>query len=114
MTAGREEKCSSRKPALGWRAPGCFPDPGHRSSHWLATGMSFKYVRPVYFEERIECTITITKIEDNGRAEAEAVFVNDTGTQVCYATLSGRLPMDRERELLGRIVREGDPSNRLS
>lgn len=46
---------------------------------WLATGMSFKYIRPVYFDEQIDCTIRITKIEETGRAEAEAVSVNEAG-----------------------------------
>lgn len=41
---------------------------------WLATGMSFKYIRPVYFGEQIDCTIRITKIEQTGRAEAEAAL----------------------------------------
>ena len=38
---------------------------------WLATGMNFKYIKPVYFDDTINCTITITKIEESGRAEAE-------------------------------------------
>jgi acyl dehydratase len=81
---------------------------------WLATGMRFNYLKPVYFGETITCTITITKIDDSGRSEAEAFFVNEAGDQVCYAFLTGRLPLGIERELLRQMVEEGDPTNRLS
>jgi len=81
---------------------------------WLATGMEFKFVKPVYFGDTIVCTITITKIEDRGRAAAKAVFTNQHGDAVCYADLTGRLPRKAERELLQRMVDEGDPTNRLS
>jgi 3-hydroxybutyryl-CoA dehydratase len=71
---------------------------------WLATGMSFKFIKPVYPEQIITCAITIDTIEPSGRAEAKAVWTNADGEQVCYATLSGRLPLERERELLKKIV----------
>lgn len=81
---------------------------------WLATGMSFKFLRPVYFGDTITCTITITNIQDAGRAEAEACFTNLTGEQVCHARLTGRIPLDHERDLLDRMAKEGDPTNKLS
>jgi acyl dehydratase len=81
---------------------------------WLATGMRFNYLKPVYFGDTITCSITITQIDDSGRAEAEAYFTNDAGDQVCYALLTGRLPLVEEREILRRMVDEGDPTNRLS
>jgi 3-hydroxybutyryl-CoA dehydratase len=81
---------------------------------WLATGMAFKFIKPIYFNDTIECQIMLTKIEDSGRAAADARFYNQQGQQVCYAHLTGRLPVDRERELLKQFVREGDPTNRLS
>jgi acyl dehydratase len=81
---------------------------------WLATGMQFNFIKPVYFGDTIRCEITLTKIEPNGRAEAEARFFNQDGLQVCRAHLTGRLPADRERELLKQMVEEGDPSNRLA
>jgi acyl dehydratase len=81
---------------------------------WLATGMEFKFVKPVYFGDTIDCTVTIKNIEDEGRAAAEAVFRNQHGTAVCYARLTGRLPQESERELLERMAGEGDPTNRLS
>jgi acyl dehydratase len=81
---------------------------------WLATGMTFKYIKPVYFNDTITCTITITKIEDSGRAEAEASYSNESKEQVCYARLSGRLPLAPERELLSHMVEQGDPTNKLA
>lgn len=81
---------------------------------WLATGMDFKFVKPVYFGDTIDCTVTITKIEDRGRAAAEAVFTNQHGLRVGYARLTGRLPLSAERALLASMVAEGDPTNRIS
>jgi len=81
---------------------------------WLATGMSFNYIKPVYFDDTIRCTISITKIEKNGRAEAHAFFTNQDDERVCYAHLTGRLPLKQERELLKQMVDEGDPTNKLS
>ena len=81
---------------------------------WLATGMEFKYIKPIYFDETITCKVEITKIEESGRAEAEAFFTNAAGEQVCYASLTGRLPLDHERKLLNQMVAEGDPTNKLA
>ena len=76
--------------------------------------MNFKFVKPVYFGDTITCTITIIKIEDSGRSEAEAIFTNESNEQVCYANLTGRLPLDHEREILRLMVEEGDPTNKLA
>ena len=81
---------------------------------WLATGMNFKYLRPVYYGDRIHCAITIIKIEENGRVEAEAFFKNQDQEQVCYAHLTGRIPLTQERELLKQMINENDPTNKLS
>jgi acyl dehydratase len=81
---------------------------------WLATGMNFKFIKPVYFGDTITCSIRITRIEASGRAEAEAFFLNDADEQVCFAHLTGRVPLDHEREILERMVVEGDPTNKLA
>lgn len=73
---------------------------------WLASGMDFKFIRPVLIGETITCTATITEIESNGRARAEAVFTNAKGDQVCHCILTGRLPLAHERHLLETIARE--------
>lgn len=81
---------------------------------WLATGMQFKFVKPVYFNETVTCRFIITTIEASGRAEAEATFTNDSGEIVCIAGLTGRVPALHERDILRRMVAEGDPTNRLA
>ncbi len=81
---------------------------------WLATGMNFKFIKPVYFGDTIQCAITITKIQESGSAEAEALFTNQDAEQVCYALLTGRLPIRRERDLLRQMINEDDPTNKLS
>ena len=81
---------------------------------WLATGMKFKYIKPVYFDDTITCTMTITKIEESGKAEAEAFFFNASGDKVCYSLLIGILPLSHERIILAQMVEEGDPTNKLS
>jgi 3-hydroxybutyryl-CoA dehydratase len=80
---------------------------------WLATGMNFKFIRPIYFDDTITCTVTIVKMAASGRAEAEALFTNETGEQVCFAHMTGRLPLDHERSILKQMVDERDPTNRL-
>ncbi len=81
---------------------------------WLATGMTFKFIRPVHVGATITCTLTIETLEDNGRAEATASFADERGELVCLATLSGRLPVQSERALLDDLVKAGDPFNKLA
>ena len=80
---------------------------------WLATGMDFKFLRPVYFNDTIECRIVMTQVEANGRAAADARFFNQHGIQVARAALEGRLPIDGEKEILNQMMAEGDPTNKL-
>lgn len=81
---------------------------------WLATGMNFKFIHPVYFGDTIQCCVTITKIEENNRAEAKAVFINQDKRQVCMAHMTGRLPVEKEKTILKTMVKEGDPTNALA
>ncbi|HKK91169.1 MAG TPA: MaoC/PaaZ C-terminal domain-containing protein [Desulfobacteraceae bacterium] len=78
---------------------------------WLASGMDFKFIRPVYFNDTIECRITITRLEEDGRAEASAGFFNQHGTQVAQVLIKGILPGSEEKEVLTRMMAEGDPTN---
>ncbi len=81
---------------------------------WLATSMDFKFIKPVYFNDTIECTITLISLDDKGKAEAEAIFLNQKSIQVCHAKMKGRLPLIREKQILNQMVEEGDPSNKIS
>ncbi|MBU0969964.1 MAG: acyl dehydratase, partial [Proteobacteria bacterium] len=77
-------------------------------------GMCFKFLGPVYFNDTIQCRVTITRIDANGRAEAEAVFTNQEKKKIGIASMTGRLPLEKERQLLSRMVAEGDVSNKLA
>ncbi len=81
---------------------------------WLATGMNFKFLGPVYFNDTIQCRVTITQIQEKGRAEAEAVFVNQEGKKIGIASMTGRLPLEKEKQILSQMMAEGDPSNKLA
>jgi len=81
---------------------------------WLASGMEFKFIKPVYFDDAITCTLTLKVLENSGRAEAEAQFMNQNNSQIGYAYLKGRIPISDEKLLLQEMVNEGDLTNKLS
>jgi acyl dehydratase len=81
---------------------------------WLASGMNFRFKKPVYFGDTIECTLTITAVDTDGKAHASARYCNQSGEEVLAADLYGILPGDVERHLLDTMVREGDPTNKLA
>ena len=80
---------------------------------WLASGMSFRFLKPIYFGETVTCQLTITEVDDRGRAQAEAVFRSERGEIVLEATLGGIVPGAKEREVLRAMVAEGDPTNKI-
>jgi len=80
---------------------------------WLASGMKFSFRKPVYFGDTISCRVTITDIDDRGRAKAEGIYQNQEGTIVLEASLTGILPRPPEQEVMRQMVAEGDPTNEL-
>jgi acyl dehydratase len=80
---------------------------------WLATGMSFRFHRPVYPGDTIACRLVISEVDERGRARAAATFTNQHGEQVATAGLTGYLPTGRAREILADMVAEGDPTNAI-
>jgi acyl dehydratase len=80
---------------------------------WLASGMNFRFKRPVYMDETITCTLTITEIDEKSRARAEAVFINQNHEVVMTAQLTGRIPGKPEVQVLKQMAAEGDPTNGL-
>jgi acyl dehydratase len=80
---------------------------------WLATGMDFRFKKPVYIGETVTCTFTITEIDGAGRASGEGLFTNRQGDIVLRAVLTGFLPDRSEKELLQQMVAEGDPTNKI-
>jgi 3-hydroxybutyryl-CoA dehydratase len=71
---------------------------------WLASEMNFRFKKPVYFGDTIDCSLTITKIDGRNRARAEAIYRNQDGTVVLEAELGGILPGDLERKVLDTIL----------
>ncbi len=104
----------------GFRSPICHGllvgsmicEPGGQWA-WLASGMSFRFLRPVYVNDTITCEITITEVDGRGKALAHAEFRNQRGDVVMEAELTGFLPSEEEREVLRTMIREGDPTNPL-
>ena len=67
---------------------------------WLASGMNFRFRKPVYFGDTVECRLTITELDDRHRARAEAVFRNQHNELVIEATVSGIVPNPGEARIM--------------
>jgi 3-hydroxybutyryl-CoA dehydratase len=78
---------------------------------WLASEMNFRFRKPVYFGDTIECLLTITELDDRNRARAEAVFKNQDGEVVIEARLAGVVPGAPEKRVMAAMVEEGDVTN---
>jgi len=74
--------------------------------------MNFRFKKPVYFGDTIECSLTITEIDDRNRAKAEAVFKNQQNEVVIEAHLTGIVPGLPERQIMEAMTAEGDPTNK--
>jgi 3-hydroxybutyryl-CoA dehydratase len=80
---------------------------------WLASGMEFRFLLPVYIGETITCRITIKEVDQRNFSRALGIFTNQDGQRVLEATLTGFIPGTREREVLAEMMAEGDPTNKL-
>lgn len=80
---------------------------------WLATGMNFRFKKPVFFNDTITCYFTITRVDKKNRAMAEVIYKNQDGRVVLTAEITGILPDAREKNILSQMVAEGDPTNKL-
>jgi acyl dehydratase len=81
---------------------------------WLADGMSFRFLKPVYPGDTVTCDMTIRDLDARGHARAECVFTNQRGETVLTGELTGYLPDPEARALLATMLAEGDPGNPLS
>ena len=79
---------------------------------WLASGMNFRYRKPVYFGDTIECRFAITELDDRNRAKAEVVFKNQNDEIVIEASVTGIIPGIAERRVMEAMMAEGDPTNK--
>ncbi|UCG14637.1 MAG: MaoC family dehydratase [Deltaproteobacteria bacterium] len=81
---------------------------------WLASGMNFKFKKPVYFGDTVTCDFAITDIDERGRAKAEALFTNQDQITVLKAILTGIVPGIEEQRVMAEMLAEGDPTNKSS
>lgn len=81
---------------------------------WLATDMAFKFHQAVYFGDTITCTVTITELDENGWAKADAIYTNQHGQVVVSGKLGGQVPMGSSRQTLAQMVERGDHTNKLA
>ncbi len=75
---------------------------------WLASGMEFRFLKPVFFGDTITCAFTLLEIDERGRGRARAVFTNQHGTTVLEAAIRGHLPGATERSVLATILAESE------
>lgn len=80
---------------------------------WLASGMNFRFKKPVYFGDTVKCSLTITGIDSANKAAAEAVFYNQHGVRVLHADITGIIPGAAEQAVLKTLAAEGDPANKV-
>ena len=78
----------------------------------LAENMNFTFKRPVYIGDKIDCSCTITDIDESGRCTVSTVFKNQEGIIVLESTGVGILPTPEDREILKTMMAEGDPTNK--
>lgn len=79
---------------------------------WLASGMNFRFRRPVYFGDTITCVFTLTEVDERNRARAEAVLSNQHGETVIDAWLTGVLPGPEEQEVMSAMLSEKEAMSR--
>ena len=75
---------------------------------WLASEMNFRFKRPVYIGDTIQCEFIITAIDDSHRAKAQVIYRNQEGDIVVEADLAGILPGKPEKAVLEAILSEAD------
>ncbi len=79
---------------------------------WLASGMDFRFKKPVYFGDTVRCDFTITEIDENGRVAAAFVFVNQDGVTVLEGSIRGILPGPEEKRVMRQMLDEGAAGNK--
>ena len=79
---------------------------------WLASEMNFRFVKPVYFGDTIECRFTITELDERNRARAEAIFKNQHGEGVIEAYIAGIIPGVPEKRVMDLMGSEEAPTNK--
>ncbi|MDJ0781093.1 MAG: MaoC/PaaZ C-terminal domain-containing protein [Desulfosarcinaceae bacterium] len=81
---------------------------------WLAHEICLRFRKPVFCNQAVTCTLTITAVDGTSRARAAAVWEDaGGGGPLVEGTLTGILPRAPELAVMAQMVAEGDPSNKL-
>jgi 3-hydroxybutyryl-CoA dehydratase len=67
---------------------------------WLASGLSFRFIKPVYIGDTVECRFILQRLDENRRASAQAEYINQHGQTVMTAELTGILPDETEKQIM--------------
>ena len=81
---------------------------------WLASGMEFRFMKPVYLGDTVTCTFVIDRIDGRRNSRGTAVFRNQHGEEVLKAVITGIVPGPGERDVMQQMVEEGDPTNKIT
>ncbi|MBN1271416.1 MAG: MaoC family dehydratase [Candidatus Aminicenantes bacterium] len=81
---------------------------------WLASEIRFRFRKPVFFGDAVECRLTILELDEKNHALAEAVFRNQKEEVVLEASLSGYIPGLKEKRVMKSMIDEGDPTNKIN
>ena len=71
---------------------------------WLASGMSFRFLKPTYIGDTVTCRLTILEVDERNFAKAEAVLKNQEGEIVLTGDLQGFLPNSEEQARLAKLL----------
>jgi acyl dehydratase len=74
---------------------------------WLASGMNFRFIKPVYFGDTITLSFTIASVDDRRRAKAVGVYRNQNDAVVLECEIFGILPGQKDRKILRELIEEG-------
>ena len=80
----------------------------------LASGMKFRFRKPVYFGDTVTCRLTVDEMDDRKRVKCSALFTNQDGETVLEVQLFGIVPGPEEQDVMREMVEEGDPTNKLN
>jgi 3-hydroxybutyryl-CoA dehydratase len=70
----------------------------------LASGMDFRFVRPVYPGDTVTCTLTVDELDAQGRKmKGTAMMRNQRGELVVQVKLAGHQPVGSELDVLRRV-----------
>ncbi|MEJ2639883.1 MAG: MaoC/PaaZ C-terminal domain-containing protein [Desulfosarcinaceae bacterium] len=81
---------------------------------WLARDINLRFIKPVFCGQTVTCTLTLTTLDDRGRARATVMWEDaDKGDRLAEGLLTGVLPQPPELAVMAQMVAEGDSSNKL-